>query len=663
MTLRARAKSIGWWMAQAAVLGAFVWAVTQHLTNVIDIRNLDFFPLADRAWQISLASWDGWVASIHPVGYPWLLRLGLGLGVDAARWGQALSILGGVLGLIGAYLIAQAVTGSRWLAWLVQVFVAATGYILYFSNYEGNDMLAAGFQIISIGVLAYGLANEPIERAPRLRWIGLAAALAGGGYLVRYTGLVTAGVSGLLLIGLAVMARRRDAWRNVAVYGLVFVAVTALQWLPAWIVTGSPLISDQGKNVYFHVYGKSDFVPEWNETPDISLMQVFALNPGKFIRHWWDNFQGFWFSSKLAIAETPLKLFGQAGLLFMLVLGKTVRGRVRLLLALYVLAHLAALSLMRLDPRFLLILVPVLAAGAVAFFRALLPDRWRRVPVFAPIALAGILLAVPIPLGFAADQPVTPAAFIEATDALHAAGMTAATEVLSTDLRLHDLSAATRQRFAQANDLRSLPHDTLPQLLDAARAQGFRFLIYDQETGPKLYPALTGLLSPETKPIGLTPIYIEPEREFVIYRIEPASDSAAPAARLINGVSLAKAELTISRPVTDTASCEVGVFLHWLVERPQTASYKVFVHIVDASGHLVAQDDSVPGLWFWPTADWQPGTIVIDFHRLRVTGAAPGTYTIIAGLYEENTGERVKVIGPDGTPVDDKLTVLSLELN
>jgi hypothetical protein len=317
---------------------------------------------------------------------------------------------------------------------------------------------------------------------------------------------------------------------------------------------------------------------------------------------------------------------------------------------------------MRLDPRFLLILVPILAAGAVYFFRALLPDRWRRVPVFALVALAGVLIAAPIPLGFASDQPTTPVSFIEATDVLHAAGMTAAPEVLSTDLRLHDLAAASRQRFAQANDLRSLPHETLAQLLDAARAQGFRFLIYDHETGPKLYPTLTGLLSPETKPIGLTPIYIEPDHEFVIYRIEPTNTATAASARFGGGVALAQSEVRVSRPVTDTLSREVGVFLQWTIDRAQTTSYKVFVHVVDANGQLVAQDDSVPGLWLRSTTDWQPGETVIDFHRLRITNAQPGSYTVLVGLYDEGNGERLKQVDSTGTPLDDKLTLSTLEL-
>jgi len=46
-----------------------------------------------------------------------MVRLGLELGVNAARWGQALSILGGVLGLIGTYAIAWAVTGRHALHW------------------------------------------------------------------------------------------------------------------------------------------------------------------------------------------------------------------------------------------------------------------------------------------------------------------------------------------------------------------------------------------------------------------------------------------------------------------------------------------------------------------------------------------------------------------
>jgi hypothetical protein len=109
----------------------------QRDINKIAIGNLDYFPLVDRAVHLSFSSWDAWVDWIHPVGFPWLVRLGLEVGVNAARWGQALSILGGVLGLIGTYVIAWAVTGRHGFALVCQIFCAAA-YLSLFGGGEGK---------------------------------------------------------------------------------------------------------------------------------------------------------------------------------------------------------------------------------------------------------------------------------------------------------------------------------------------------------------------------------------------------------------------------------------------------------------------------------------------------------------------------------------------
>ncbi len=649
------------------VIAGFVIVEVLHLTNVMAIGNLDYFPLLDRGLQLSFHSWNGWVDWIHPVGYPWLVRIGLELGFDAARWGQTLSVFGGVLGLIGTYLLAWSITRSRKVALLAEIFVATTGYFVFFAGQEGNDMLAAGFQILSIGWLALAIARAPIDGAPSARWIFLTGLTVGLAYLTRYTGMITAGVCALMLTGLALLQRRRSMWKLVAVFLITVIAVTALQWLPSWIVTGSPLSSDQGKNVYFHLYGSFDFITDWNAQPDrISLLQVIALDPGRFLRHWWDNFQSFWFSPKTMILDVPLKLFGQAGFIFMLLLGKTIRSSLRVLLALFILAHLAALSMLRLDPRFLLILVPLLVIGALYFFLSIVPYRWslRRfhLPLHAPMAMIAVAFALPIVIGYASDRPATPAYLIEASDVLHAAGMNTANEVLSTDLRLQDLSSFSRQRFTQANDLRTMPHATLAQYLDSARGQGFRFLIYDKDTGPKLFPNLKDLLAPENHPNGLTPIYIELHQEFAIYRVEGQAATVDPSfAQFERGIALLRYEITTSHPVTATTSRNVGLFLSWQAERPVSLSYKVFVHVVDDGGQVVAQDDSLPVLWLYPTSDWKVGETVVDFHQIRVANVDPNKkYTAIVGLYDEATGVRLNQVDRNGRTIDDQIVLQPL---
>src|SRR3990172_3044925 len=121
-----RVAAWAWIVAPLGVVLAFVAIEVHHLSQGIAIGNLDYFPLVDRAVSLSFSSWTGWVSWLHPVGLPWLIRIGLELGGDAARFGQALSVLSGVLGLIGSYLLARAVTQSARLALVCLAFTAMT---------------------------------------------------------------------------------------------------------------------------------------------------------------------------------------------------------------------------------------------------------------------------------------------------------------------------------------------------------------------------------------------------------------------------------------------------------------------------------------------------------------------------------------------------------
>jgi hypothetical protein len=659
-----------WLIAPTLVIIAFVFAEVLRNANNIAIGNLDYFPLVDRAVQLSFSSWDGWVNWIHPVGFPWFVRLGLELGVNAARWGQALSILGGVLGLIGTYAIAWSVTGRHGFAVVCQIFCASAGYYLFFGSVEGNDMLGAGLQILSLGLLIVGLTKSTREEAPRARWVVAAALFAGLAYLTRYTGLITALVCLVVLIGLAVWRRRRSFVKMAGLYVLIFVVVTAVQWIPSWIVKGSPLSNDQGQNVWFHVYQKSDFLTQWPQGPSgITVAQVFFMNPGKFISHWWNNFQSFWVSPTLTLVEEPLKLFALAGLAVLLLTGTAVRIRVRVLIGLFVVAHIAALSLLRLDPRFLIIMIPLLTIGAVYLFWRILPEKWRIgrsvIPVQLIALLVGLLFVFKMPLGFAGTPVKVEPDIIAASDVLHTAGMKNAREVYSTDLRLQDLQSVSRARFAQANDSR-LPHDSLASLLDTLRQRQFRFVIYDASAGPRIYPDLAALLKPETHPTGLTPLYIQPDRTFAIYRLENSSELSPtqPVAQLEQNIALQDYSVTVSRPASATLdSRDLGVLLQWRADRPVASSYKVFVHVVDDSGQVIAQDDSIPAIWTYPTNAWPAGALIGDFHRIRLPSIeANKSYTLMVGLYDEATGARLNRLDSAGKIIDDKIVLPLMQL-
>ncbi|MDE3075176.1 MAG: hypothetical protein KGJ86_07075, partial [Chloroflexota bacterium] len=53
-----------------------------------------------------------------------------------------------------------------------------------------------------------------------------------------------------------------------------------------------------------------------------------------------------------------------------------------------------------------------------------------------------------------------------------------------------------------------------------------------------------------------------------------------------------------------------------------------------------------------PTTSWAPGEVIFDAHRLILPASLrPGGYTLIAGLYDEQTMKRVPVGSQDHLPL------------
>jgi hypothetical protein len=78
---------------------------------------------------------------------------------------------------------------------------------------------------------------------------------------------------------------------------IVYTLAFALAILPQIAVnlrdTGSPLYSQQAKNVWQAVFGDGDW-GRWSETAnDISIGSVIAQDPVRFAANWWNNLRGF----------------------------------------------------------------------------------------------------------------------------------------------------------------------------------------------------------------------------------------------------------------------------------------------------------------------------------------------------------------------------------
>jgi len=102
---------------------------------------------------------------------------------------------------------------------------------------------------------------------------------------------------------------------------------------------------------------------------------------------------------------------------------------------------------------------------------------------------------------------------------------------------------------------------------------------------------------------------------------------------------------------------EQRVTLYWQAQREIHFSYKVFVQWVGAGG-AVAQDDAIPGGWQRPTTGWLPGEVVADAHVLALPASwAPGEYTLIAGMYDEATLQRLPLFDASGRAIGDHVVL------
>lgn len=100
----------------------------------------------------------------------------------------------------------------------------------------------------------------------------------------------------------------------------------------------------------------------------------------------------------------------------------------------------------------------------------------------------------------------------------------------------------------------------------------------------------------------------------------------------------------------------VPVTLFWEADAPPER-YKVFLHLMDDEGSLVAQNDAEPRGDLSPTFIWSVGETVTDRHGVYLPPhLPPGVYRLMAGMYRGDTGERL-ALTLDGDPAGDSLAL------
>ncbi|MEW5959416.1 MAG: hypothetical protein AB1801_16965 [Chloroflexota bacterium] len=86
--------------------------------------------------------------------------------------------------------------------------------------------------------------------------------------------------------------------------------------------------------------------------------------------------------------------------------------------------------------------------------------------------------------------------------------------------------------------------------------------------------------------------------------------------------------------------------LYWRSESTLPLDYTTFVHLRNAAGETVAQQDQPPLGGVYPTSLWEPGELIADEITLTLPAELPaGKYELVIGLYDFQTGQRLTVPG------------------
>jgi 4-amino-4-deoxy-L-arabinose transferase-like glycosyltransferase len=121
---------------------------------------------------------------------------------------------------------------------------------------------------------------------------------------------------------------------------------------------------------------------------------------------------------------------------------------------------------------------------------------------------------------------------------------------------------------------------------------------------------------------------------------DPQTDAVFGEQIQLTGVELPEAAVHAGEVVTVT--------LQWTSLATITEDYTGFVHLANAAGTDVAQDDHPPMAGYYPTRLWSPGTVISDAYRLELPDdLKEGTHKLWAGLYYSESGLRLEALAQE----------------
>ncbi|MEX1019062.1 MAG: hypothetical protein WDZ49_05355, partial [Litorilinea sp.] len=117
--------------------------------------------------------------------------------------------------------------------------------------------------------------------------------------------------------------------------------------------------------------------------------------------------------------------------------------------------------------------------------------------------------------------------------------------------------------------------------------------------------------------------------------------------------------------VRDDQGAALILTLYWQSDAPLDTAYTVFNQVLRMEDfHKIGQRDGQPGCDQFPTTRWQPGVTVADRYYIPLDAhAPPGVYSLLTGLYDGATGDRLPIVAANGDFVGDALPLTEIILD
>lgn len=606
------------------LLAIFTAFILREASAQRAVTMVDYWYHQQWARALSFTQLETWVHPFYGAGYFALLRIGLSSGLDMVSYGQLISWMGAILGLISVYLIVYHVTRQVPYALVASGLLVLHPFFRFQTLQEGTDMLAAGLQLMALTILFVDSAKS--VRATKNASIA-AGAVLGGAFLIRYTTLVFLPIAAIYLGVRDWKAKRR----LVVSLGLLlgaFIIVALPQLLASAVVEGNPVYNEQAKNVWFGIHGNFNWTENWGRIPaDVSFAQIVREDPLGILSHWANEISRFFAYDGNSYATDPLSLERKVSLwdpfvnyliwlaacVALLFDRRLTRAQTTLLLMALFFPVLAT-SMAWLFTRYLL--VP-LAFQVVIIVLAVSQLAERVVPTERAAIGVGLLLLGLFSVLFLSStnwgvkQTRTREIVRRVEDAqplLAAVGVTRPDQLMTNNRLYQIMDEPDRPQYAlfqQPIDGSSDVAEFLKRIMGTLRPN---FLLFDWTS----HAIRTISVSPYRELLATAKDRLAPLQlidDYSLYCVVPCQvEEASPVDMALSP------ELTLVGYRAITGGNQHGIYLYWRLSSPVNDSRQISVAVRDEEGVVLFHTVGDPQLGTFPIDQWPVGEAVVDFY-------------------------------------------------